>query len=230
MIARYDPSNPDGLVVAVKGGDNDEMHNHNDVGALIVHGCGESLIVDPGPGRYTNAYFTERPFEHPAAASVGHSVPVPNGYQQAWGAKYRAEVLEHVESAQADRLVLELRDAYPKEADLASLRRSVTLDRRPPGGRVELVDEVTFASAPGTFESALVTFARVEIEPSRVRLHGESGQAIFDFDPQHTHLRVETLRQVDLMSGHTDLHRVLFSLGGTVRTGSIRLTISVTGA
>jgi hypothetical protein len=139
-------------------------------------------------------------------------------------------VLEHVESAEADRLVLELRDAYPEEADLASLRRSVTLDRRPQGGRVELVDEVTFANAIATFESALVTFAHVQIEPSRVRLHGENAQAIVEFDPESTGVRVETLPQVDLMSGPRDLQRVLFSLRDPIRTGSIRLTISVTSA
>jgi len=226
MIARYDPSDPDGLVVAVKGGHNDEMHNHNDIGALIVHWRGESLIVDPGPGRYTNTYFTDRRFEHPAAASIGHSVPVPNGYQQAWGAKYRGEVLEHVESAEADRLVLELRDAYPVEANLASLRRSVTLHRAVARGWIESVDEVAFATTDCTFETALVTFARVEIQPSRVTLHSESCQAFIDFDPELTDARLETLPQVDLMSGPIDLHRVLFSLRGPVRTGSIRLVIS----
>ncbi|MBV9174672.1 MAG: heparinase II/III family protein, partial [Chloroflexi bacterium] len=173
IIARYDPSDPDGLVLAVKGGHNGEMHNHNDVGALIVHSRGESLIVDPGPGRYTNTYFTDRRFEHPATASIGHSVPAPNGYQQPFGAEYRAEVLEHIASAEADRLLLELRDAYPAEANLASLRRSVTLDRTAPAGTIELVDGVTFANEDGTLESALVTFARVDIEPSRVTVHGD---------------------------------------------------------
>ena len=129
-----------------------------------------------------------------------------------------------------DRLVLDLHAAYPEQADVASLRRSVTLDRNAPDGRVELLEEVTFANGSGTFELPLVTFARVEIEPSRVRLHGETGQAVVDFDPQHTDVRVETLPQVDLMSGPRDLHRVLFSLRGPVRTGSIRLTITVVNA
>jgi hypothetical protein len=226
MIARQDSSDPDGLVLAIKGGHNDEMHNHNDVGALIVHWRGESLIVDPGPGRYTNAYFTERRFEYPAAASIGHSVPVPSGQQQAWGAKYRGEVLEHAASAEADRLVLGLRDAYPVEADLALLRRSVTLHRAAPRGWIELVDEAAFATTDRTFETAFVTFAGVEIQPSRVTLHGERGHAFIDFDPERTDARLETLHQVDLMSGPRDLHRVLFSLRGPVRSGSIRLAIS----
>jgi hypothetical protein len=125
-------------------------------------------------------------------------VPAPNGYQQPFGAEYRAEVLEHITSAQANRLLLELRDAYPGEADLASLRRTVTLDRTAPDGTIELVDEVTFANEDGTLESALVTFARVEIDPSRVTVHGDHGQAFIDFDPEHVDARIDTLPQVDL--------------------------------
>jgi hypothetical protein len=226
MIARHDPSDPDGLVLAVKGGHNDEMHNHNDVGALIVHWRGESLVVDPGPGRYTHAYFSERRFEHPAAASIGHSVLVPNGHEQPAGAKYRAEVLEHVASAAGDRLILELRDAYPPDADVASLRRSVTLDRTEPCGRIELVDEVTFGGADGIFETVMVTFAHADVKGSRVTLRGERGALFIDFDSEQADARVEVLPEMDLMSGPRELQRVLFSLRGRVRTGSVRLVIS----
>jgi len=48
---------------------------------------------------------------------------------------------------------------------------------------------LTFANAIGTFESALVTFARVEIEPSRLRLHCENAQAVVEFDPESTGVR-----------------------------------------
>ena len=32
MVARYDPEDSQALVLAAKGGHNDEMHNQNDVG------------------------------------------------------------------------------------------------------------------------------------------------------------------------------------------------------
>jgi hypothetical protein len=226
MIVRCNPSDPDALVLAVKGGHNAEMHNHNDVGAMIVHWQRESLIIDPGPGRYTHAYFSERRFEHPAAASVGHSVPVPKGRQQQPGAEHRAKVVEHLASAEADRLVLELREAYPRDAGLLTLQRSVTLHRTAPHAWVELVDQVTFAAEDGMLATVLVTFAGVEIKSSRVTLRGDRGQLLIDFDPTYVNARVEVLPQVDLMSGPTDLHRVVFSLHAPVRTGSVRLAIS----
>ena len=48
MLSRYNPENPDGLVLAAKGGHNQEMHNQNDVGAFVVHYKGESIIADSG--------------------------------------------------------------------------------------------------------------------------------------------------------------------------------------
>ncbi len=48
MVARVDPGDPDALVLAAKGGNNQEMHNQNDVGNFIVHINGESIIPDIG--------------------------------------------------------------------------------------------------------------------------------------------------------------------------------------
>jgi Heparinase II/III-like protein len=211
MIARCDPADPGALVLAAKGGHNREMHNHNDVGALIVH-CGrESLIEDLGPGRYTRAYFGEARFEHPAASSYGHAVPVPNGQAQRSGRQYAAQVLEHSASATVDRLVLELRAAYPVEADLASLRRTVALQRDQGAGWIHLTDEASFASAPGTLESALITRARVELGSARVMLRGERAALDVSFDRTTVTPRVEVLPQVDLASGACDVNRIVFA-------------------
>lgn len=135
MIARADPCDPDGLVLAAKGGHNDEMHNHNDVGSFIVQVAQEALIADPGSGHYTLDYFSSRRYEHLAASSLGHSVPVPNGQIQQPGRAFAARVLEHSVGMVADVLRLDLGGAYPPEARLASLERRLALHRPaiPPG-------------------------------------------------------------------------------------------------
>jgi hypothetical protein len=89
-----------------------------------------------------------------------------------------------------------------------------------------LVDEVTFGSADGTFEMVMVTSAHADVEGSRVTLHAERGALFIDFDPELADVRVEVLPEVDLMSGPRDLQRILFSLHGPVRTGSVRLVMS----
>src|SRR6202011_4788687 len=120
-----------------------EPHNQNDVGSFIAHLGGESLVADPGRGRYTRFYFGPERYQHLVCTSRGHSVPVPNGQEQAAGLAFQATLLAHQGDDQThDRLVLELKDAYPPAADLASLRRTLILHRGQPGGAIELEDVV----------------------------------------------------------------------------------------
>jgi hypothetical protein len=227
MISRYDPADRAALVLAVKGGHNSEMHNQNDVGALIVHVNGESVIADPGRGRYTRQYFMpETRYDFFVNQSFGHSTPVPNEQQQGTGQHFAAEVLEHVHTAQRDMLALELADAYPAEADLESLRRVVALHREQPRGRVEIMDGVSFKSAPGTFESVLITFGAVEdIEPGVLVLRGEQGALRVEYDAENIVYTVETREAVDLRGGPEDIRRVRFAFKEPIKSGMLRLNI-----
>jgi hypothetical protein len=221
MIARRDPADPDALVLAAKGGHNDELHNQNDVGAIIVHVAGESVIADIGRGRYTRAYFGTKRYQHLANSSLGHSVPVPNGQSQPAGREYAASVREH----RADVLELELAGAYPAEADLASLVRRVVLHREPAPGSVELVDTVAFATRPGTCESVLITLGEVELAPAVVTVRGERGAVRITFEPATVRPRLEVVEAVDMPDGPADVRRICFGFPEPVRTGTIRLTI-----
>ena len=183
MIARIDPTDPGTLVVAAKGGHNDEMHNQNDVGNLIVHFNGISVIADIGRGRYTRQYFSDdQRYEFLVNSSRGHSLPVPNGCVQLPGEAYAARVLDHQSDDSGDRLVLELAGAYPPEAKLAALRRTIALHRDTPRGWVELIDDVSFEGV-GSFESVLTTFGTVTIEPDAVRIEDEGAALIVTYDP-----------------------------------------------
>jgi hypothetical protein len=247
MITRYEPSDPNTLVLAAKGGHNGEMHNQNDVGNLIVHWQGESLVADLGRGRYTGAYFGPERYEHLVNSSRGHSVPVVNGQLQQPGGEFASEVLEHrspegakggapppspLPSAEeresslgTDILVLELKGVYPPETDLASLRRTMTLDREPPHGSVSLEDVIRFASGPGTFESVLTTFAEVEVSDGVVLIRGERGALAVHYDPSVVSARLERIPDVDLAEGPTDVTRIVFALAAPAREATVRLRL-----
>lgn len=225
LLARYDPADPDALVLAAKGGHNQEMHNQNDVGAVIVHLAGESLVADPGRGRYTQAYFGPRRYEHLVNSSLGHATPAPNGCAQLPGKERRAELLEYEATDAADVMTLELRAAYPAEADLASLRRTVALRRVPPRGEVILEDVAHFRSGPGTLESVLITFGAVEVAPGAVTLRGARGALRVTYDPAALTVQVEAAPGVDLAEGPADLARVRFGWRESAREGSIRLRL-----
>ncbi len=225
MLARYDPSDPNALVLAAKGGHNAEMHNQNDVGNIIVHVDGESVIADVGRGRYTRQYFGPERYEHFVNRSIGHSVPAPNGQEQPPGEQYAATVLEHRADATIDLMKLDMKAAYPPEADLASLKRTVALHREPPRGWVELVDEVEFANRPGALASVLTTFGVAEVGAGAVALKGQKGALRVTYDPKVVMPRVELVKDVDLAEGPANVNRVVFAFLQPMKTGVIRLRI-----
>jgi hypothetical protein len=224
MIARTDPADDDALVLAAKGGHNAEMHNQNDVGSVIVHYKQESVVTDPGSGLYTRQYFSELRYDpdlHLVNTSFGHAVPVPNGMAQHNGREYAANLIEH--SVDEDKLKIEMKGAYPAEAGLESLVRTVQLHREG-AGWVEIVDEVAFEE-PGTFESVLTTFGEVEIGEGAVTLTGERGALKVICEPEAI---TPALKEDDVVmhAGEAEtLRRVVFALPGKVKEGTIRLKI-----
>lgn len=210
MIARQDPADPDALVLAAKGGHNAENHNQNDVGSLLVDLGGEPLVAELGRPRFTSATFGAGRYEILANSSLGHSVPIPNGRAQPAGEAYHAEVVEHAALPEEDRLVLELRDAYPPEADLASLCRTVALHRDSPRGWVEILDRARFAGGPGRLETQLVTFADVHVTPGAVLLSGETARLRVEY-PEGIAVEVLEDRGVELSAGPMDVRRVRFA-------------------
>lgn len=223
MIARQDPSDPDALVLAAKGGHNGELHNHNDVGCFIVHVRGESLIADLGRGRYTQQYFGAQRYEHLATSSLGHSVPVVNGYAQQPGDTHGAVLLGHETNSQTDELRLELKDAYPAAAGLRALRRRIALLRSVPGGLVEVEDQVCFAEAPGGFESVLITFGQVAQCTGQVFIVGEQGGLRIEYAASLLRVTVDTRSEVDLPKGPAEVRRIVFALREP--TGEARIVL-----
>ncbi|MAU08295.1 MAG: hypothetical protein CL607_00620 [Anaerolineaceae bacterium] len=225
MIARYDPQNPDALVLAAKGGHNEEMHNQNDVGNIIVHLNGESIIADLGRGRYTKAYFSPHRYEHFVCQSLSHSVPVPNGQQQGAGLDYAASLLDHQACDTHDMMSIELKHAYPPEANLTSLIRTVTLHRDAPDGWVELVDEFAFKDGAHPFESVLTTFGDVNVDVGSVHVQGEKGALQIKYDAGVVNVRVQKVENVDLAEGPRDANLIVFSPSHDQQDGQVHLSL-----
>lgn len=75
-----------GVGFACKGGNNDEPHNHNDIGHFLYEAGGVMLLTDLGSGEYTRKYFSDKRYEILCNNSFGHSVPIVNGQGQRAGA------------------------------------------------------------------------------------------------------------------------------------------------
>lgn len=77
---------------AAKGGHNDELHNHNDVGSfMVVTPDGKIPFRDLGTGLYTGQYFAaDTRYTILNNGSFGHSVPIVNGKYQCFGKNFSA--------------------------------------------------------------------------------------------------------------------------------------------
>ncbi len=224
LFARFDPADPHALVLAAKGGHNDEMHNQNDVGNFIVHWRGESLIADAGRGKYTKDYFGDQRYEYFVNSSFGHSVPVINGQMQGTGQAFAAQLLEQQTTDQQDTLLLDLTSAYPNEAGLKSFQRRLTLHRDAPHGWISVEDTFAFADGAASFESALTTFNEVTIGETGVLVSGIHGKVRVGFDPAVVEPRLEE-HVVEFEHGVVMVQRVVFALRTAVRIGVVRLEI-----
>lgn len=113
------------VAVSVKGGHNDEPHNHNDLGQFIIHCGGENILCDPGAGLYTQAYFAPGREHLFHISSSGHNVPLIEGQEQSSGRQAQAHVLEARLAADSGELntTLDLTSAYPGGASLARYTR-----------------------------------------------------------------------------------------------------------
>ncbi|WP_259729173.1 heparinase II/III-family protein [Synechococcus sp. CS-1333] len=140
--------------LAVKGGHNDEPHNHNDCGSFLLNVDGERLAIELGAPEYTADTFGPKRYTLLATRSSGHSVPIVNGHEQAAGRAYAAQLLAVETGASLVRVQLDLTRAYPTAAGHQRLLRTIVLDCA--AGCLK-VEDALWGNAGIELESVLIT-------------------------------------------------------------------------
>lgn len=138
----------------LKGGNNAEHHNHNDVGSFSVVVGSKMVICDPGAEVYTARTFSAKRYDSKVLNSFGHAVPVIAGQLQRTGAEAHAVILRQDFSEASDTLAMDLRSAYAV-AGLKKLQRTFEFHRGHP--TLVVRDEIEL-DRPQTFETALITW------------------------------------------------------------------------
>ncbi len=171
--------------LAVKGGANDDSHNHNDVGSVILYRDGRPFLIDLGVETYSRKTFSPQRYEIWTMQSSWHNLPAFDGVMQRDGAQYRARDV-HVERTDASfRVGMELSAAWPREARLGGFRRTVALTEH--GLRLEDRCAGDYRRA----ELYLLTCEKPNVADSRVavgtlgelRVEGASGPVRVDTVP-----------------------------------------------
>lgn len=187
------------VALAAKAGHNDGHHSHTDIATFIYHIDGESLLCDPGRGRYSKDYFRQHRYENIFCNSIGHNVPRIGGQLQAPGPEfggsqqYHGDIIEHDSDGPEKILVIDYHQAY----NLPTLRKARrTLRLSADDGVARLEDAFDFDDAPLPVEEAFVTWETVALKGSTARITGKhSALEMVIEEPAGVVFQVERLKK-----------------------------------
>lgn len=171
LIERPVPGSQAIIGAALKGGNNNEIHNHNDVGSFSIAVGDEMLMGDPGgPSFYTAKTFGPERYTFKLLASYGHPVPLVAGQEQHEGASAQAKILNTKFTDKEDQFVMDISSAYAVP-DLNKLIRTFTYNREKLG-YLTVKDDFEFKTRQ-IFELALITRAKwKQIAPDQIEFDG----------------------------------------------------------
>ncbi|MEV7111537.1 heparinase II/III domain-containing protein [Streptomyces anulatus] len=201
MISRATTADRQHMAFAAKGGHNDELHNHNDVGSFVLAVDGEPLLAELGQGFYTGQYFGPGRYDILCTGSQGHSVPLLDGTPQRASRKAAAEVLAAEQSPERTLFRLDITSAYPVP-ELTSLVREFTFA----DGRLTLRDRVT-AKAPVQITERFMSFAPITLDaPGRALIRGDRAALHLSYDASTWEARVVRHHHVEHNGSATTVH------------------------
>lgn len=116
--------------LAAKGGNNDESHNHNDIGSFILYHNNTPVVIDLGRDTYTSQTFSAHRYELMNNRSAYHNVPCIHGCEQMAGASHKATDVCHTSSNNLSSLSMDIAQTYPDSAGVVSWVQTLTLDRK----------------------------------------------------------------------------------------------------
>ncbi len=159
-------------VLGAKAGCNDDSHNHNDTGSLILYKDGRPLLIDVGVESYTAKTFSNRRYEIWTMQSSWHNLPEfdPAGgrYQQQPGPDARAERVEA--DPNLGGISMDIAAAYGPVPGLGYYRRRMAL-----AATGLTVEDAT--DYPGAVALSLMSAEKPETEGDIIRF-GTLGQAV----------------------------------------------------
>ena len=136
MVLRESENPSEGMFFAMKGGHNNESHNHNDVGSFIVYRNGKPVLIDAGVGEYTKQTFSPDRYKIWSMQSLYHNLPSFDGVGQPNGERYASKNEKYDEKARS--LSLELSDTYDLVCGVVSYVRTGSLN----GGKITISERV----------------------------------------------------------------------------------------
>jgi Heparinase II/III-like protein len=224
LICRPKPGSKTPFAAVLKGGNNAEHHNHNDVGSFSVIAGKAMVLCDPGGEVYTARTFSGHRYDSKVLSSYGHAVPVIGGQLQRTGADAHAVVRRADFSDEADTLVLDIRSAYAAP-ELKRLERTFIF-RRGESAALTVRDEAAF-SEPRSFETTLITWGNwKKLSEKELLVSDEGGAVRVRIDTGGEPFKISAERLNEDVSTRTKPLRLGIALNSPVNAATVTLTIT----
>ena len=175
------------IFLAIKGGSNNEPHNHNDLGSFVLAVNGNIILTDLGAGPYTAGYFGKERYTYDHTRSYYHSVPLINGVEQS---KTNEKCNFRLEDFDNDNinLIIDITNAYSK-ADIKSYRRKVKYNYE---NRELIINDTVNSLYKLTVNEGLISYIKPNvIEEGLILWNIKDNEIRLKFDSNNLDLKIE---------------------------------------
>jgi hypothetical protein len=220
LVCRPLPGSSANIGVALKGGNNGESHNHNDIGSYTIVQGKQIMAGDPGVIPYaSNIFDPQYRYTYKTVGSYGHPVPLVAGKPQRPGTQAEAKTVRTDFKLQKDNITLDIASAYDVQG-LKKLERTMDYDRSA-AGSITFTDYFEFAQ-PEAFETAISTRSQwKQTSDNTLLLTRENEKMLVTFSsPGHKLL----LKSEEISEGGTPYTRIGISFAKPVIGGRIVVT------
>ena len=191
ILAARQKSDPEkGFFLCAKGGWNQDSHNHNDIGQVVLYYNGTPILIDVGVEVYRKYFFGKDRYRIWTMQSDYHNLPSFNGVMQHDGPNFRAKNVAYSIGGKICRIEMELAEAYPSEAKLKSLRREVVFSRDQ--WEVRLTDQFQMEN-PGMVEFHFMTSREPSLFSQGILLNRNSDAVWMRFETDGWEISAERI-------------------------------------
>ncbi|GMQ60785.1 heparinase II/III domain-containing protein [Vallitalea maricola] len=173
--------------IVAKGGNNDESHNHNDVGSFIYYKNDKPILCDLGAGLYDKNYFSDKRYNNFCTSSKSHNIPIINGHLQEFGKQYKAKNIETLLTDNVDSFSLELQDCYDDNT-LKLYSRSIEVKKNT-APKITITDTFEFKKE-GIVTENFISLCPIEVLDNRVVFTNGNIISHMEFDSVNMNAKV----------------------------------------
>ncbi|MFO7824602.1 MAG: heparinase, partial [Cyclobacterium sp.] len=122
---------------------------------------------------YTRKTFSDERYSIWYNRSDHHNLPSINGFTQLPGSKYRATNVSHKAQRNSSTMALDIGQAYPENAGIASWKRVLKLDR---GKKVTVNDDFQLTESTSLVQHLMTIYPARVLEPGKLSIPFEDAE------------------------------------------------------